>query len=599
MWIERVKLRLMRHSLALFLVAGMVATALAEEGQYRSKLIIKPKDAPGTAGGLSIEELEKQIDSLGEPYARSSAERHLARHYVEQKQYDKAIAYYRGALAAGGLSDIADREMQRELAQVYLLTENYGEAATTLERVLRSKLVPEAGDFLLLAQARYHLGNYVAVVAALDLLQEKGLALDVAQTRKALALYYRAGAFEQSERLLRQLLRLEPDNPQNWHQLASVYLQQNKKRQALDHLALAREKGVGFNERELLLLADLYAVNGNPYRAAQTLAEGLSAGTVTAGGRHYRRLFEFWLQAREQEKALDALSQAARLTGETELYLYLAQLQMERQAWRPMQQAVLAACSARLEDRYVGRANLLLGVSQLKLGDRPGARRSFINATLVGGVSPQAGQWLNLMEAAPPTEREGKRVVGPCYGSEGRYASLETAAAVEVAVAAPAGTPPVPDAGGFGFKTVPAQNLFYVEYDIPLAQLAADLRARAARLGVSLIKSGGSVDGPLQVIALGDAGVEPESGEVVLQVALPARGAPRAGGQFRLRHSEPFRCAYRVYEGPPEGLAQSWRAFARELRDTGHALSGEQRLLFPTAPASGNVRIEMQLGVEG
>jgi len=79
----------------------------------------------------------------------------------------------------------------------------------------------------------------------------------------------------------------------------------------------------------------------------------------------------------------------------------------------------------------------------------------------------------------------------------------------------------------------------------------------------------------------------------------PHGGAPRAGGQFRLRHSEPFRCAYRVYEGPPEGLAQSWRAFARELRDTGHALSGEQRLLFPTAPASGNVRIEMQLGVEG
>ena len=592
-------LRQLRPWLAVLLVVGTATLAAAQEGQYRSKLIIRPGEVPGGAGGLSIEELEQQIDSLADPYARSSAERHLARHYVEQKQYDKAIAYYLGALAAGGLSDIADREMQRELAQVYLLSENYTEAAATLERVLRSKLVPEANDFLLLAQARYHLGNYVAVVAALDRLQEKGLALDVAQTRKALALYYRAGAFEQSERLLRELLRLEPDNPQNWHQLASVYLQQNKKRQALDHLALARDKGVPFNERELALLADLYAANGNPYGAAQTLTEGLSAGTVTASGPRYRRLFEFWLQAREQDKALGALSQAARLTGDTGLYLYLAQLQMEQQAWHPMQQAVLAACSSRLEDRYVGRANLLLGVSQLKLGDRPGARRSFINATLVGGVSPEAAQWLKFMEAAPPTERESKRVVGPCYGSEGRYASLETTAAEEVAVAAPTGTPPATDAAGFGFKTVPAQSLFYVEADMPLAQLAADLRAKAARLGVSLIKSGGSVDGPLQVIALGDAGAEPEAGKVVLQVALPARGAPRAGGQFRLRHSEPFRCAYRVYDGPPEGLAQSWRAFARELRDAGHTLSGEQRLLFPTAPASGNVRIEMQLGVEG
>ena len=585
--------------LAALLMVGMAAPALAQEGQYRSKMIIKPGDASG--GELSVEELEKQIDSLGDPYARSSAERHLARHYVEQKQYDKAIAYYRGALDAGGLSDVADREMQRELAQVYLLSENYTEAAATLERVLGSKLVPEAGDFLLLAQARYHLGNYVAVVAALDRLQEKGLALDVAQTRKALALYYRAGAYEQSERLLGELLRLEPDNPQHWHQLASVYLQQNKRRQALDHLALAREKGVAFSDRELLLLADLHAVNRNPYGAAQTLAEGLSAGTVTASGLHYRRLFEFWLQAREQEKAMDALAQAARLTGDIELYLYLAQLQMERQAWRPMQQAVLAACSARLEDRYVGRANLLLGVSQLKLGDQPGARRSFINATLVGGVGPEAGQWLNFMEAAPPTERENKRVVGPCYGSEGKYASLQAAAGEEASATAPAETAPAADSAGFAFKTVPEQNLFYVEYDMPLAQLAAELRGKAARLGVSLIKSGGSVDGPLQVIALGDAGAGPgaEAGEPALQVALPARGAPRAGGPYRLRRSEPFRCAYRVYEGPPEGLAQGWREFARELSDTGHALSGEQRLLFPTAPTSGNVRIEMQLGVEG
>lgn len=596
MWIER---RPFRRWLAALLVTGMATAVPAQEGQYRSKLIVKPGSAPGAAEGLSVEELEKQIGSLDDPYARSSAERHLARHYVEQKQYGKAIEYYRGALAAGGLSDIADREMQRELAQVYLLSENYVEAAATLERVLRSKLVPEAGDFLLLAQARYHLGNYVAVVAALDRLQEKDLALDVAQTRKALALYYRAGAFEQSERLLRELLRLEPGNPQNWHQLASVYLQQNKKRQALDHLALAREKGVAFSERELLLLADLNAVNRNPYGAAQTLAEGLSTGIVTANGSNYRRLFEFWLQAREQDKAMQALSQAARLTGETELYLYLAQLQMERQAWRPMQQAVLTACAARLEDRYVGRANLLLGVSQLKLGDRPGARRSFINATVVGGVGPEAGQWLNFMEAAPPTEREGKRVVGPCFGSEGKYASLEAASEEEARATAPAETAPAAASTGFAFKTVPAQSLYYVEYDMPLAQLAADLRGKAARLGVSLIKSGGSVDGPLQVIALGGAGPGAEAGEPVLQVALPARGAPRAGGPFRLRRSEPFRCAYRVYEGPPEGLAQGWREFARELKDTGHALSGEQRLLFPAAPASGNVRIEMQLGLEG
>ena len=34
----------------------------------------------------------------------------------------------------------------------------------------------------------------------------------------------RAGAYDQCEELLRQLLKLEPKNPGHWHQLAAVYL---------------------------------------------------------------------------------------------------------------------------------------------------------------------------------------------------------------------------------------------------------------------------------------------------------------------------------------------------------------------------------------
>lgn len=58
--------------------------------------------------------------------------------------------------------------MLRELAQVYLLSENYAAAADALERALRIKLVPQAGDYLLLAQAYYQLGNLARVVGALD-----------------------------------------------------------------------------------------------------------------------------------------------------------------------------------------------------------------------------------------------------------------------------------------------------------------------------------------------------------------------------------------------------------------------------------------------
>jgi tetratricopeptide (TPR) repeat protein len=134
MWIEPVTpLRALPTGFCLVLLLGLALPAQAQEGQYRSKIRIDPSADLGGDTGLSVEELEKQISSITESYARSSAGRHLARHFVEQGEYDKAIDYYRTALAAGGLSDVANREMLREMAQVYLLDENYAEAANALE----------------------------------------------------------------------------------------------------------------------------------------------------------------------------------------------------------------------------------------------------------------------------------------------------------------------------------------------------------------------------------------------------------------------------------------------------------------------------------
>lgn len=227
MWIDGVRNGF--RTLICFTLAGIAVAALAEDGQYRSKILLVPDGAWAAGTELSIEQLERQMGSIEDAYAKSSAGRHLARHYVERKEYDKAIGYYKEALLVEGLSPIANREMLRELAQVHLLRKDYATAAQTLQQALAIDLVAEVADYLLLARAQHHLGKYVDVVATLDGMRQAGLALDVVQMRQALALYYRAGAYAQCELLLQRLLELQPDEPQHWTLLASVYLQQDKK----------------------------------------------------------------------------------------------------------------------------------------------------------------------------------------------------------------------------------------------------------------------------------------------------------------------------------------------------------------------------------
>jgi len=502
----------------LLLMAVMVsAVTLAEGGQYRSKVLLSPVGEMDKNAGMSIEELEQQINAIAEPYAKSSAGRHLARHYVNQGDYNKALEYYQTALAGEGLSDIANREMLREVAQLQLLMEDYAASVETLERALRIDLIPQVTDYLLLAQSHYRLGAYVDVVAALDRLQGQKLTMTVAQTHQALALYYRAGAYAQCEGLLLQLLKLEPENSENWHLLVSVYLQQNKKRAALDALVLAREKAVPFSERDVLLLADLHTVNENPYRAAEILSGALEAQEVEASGNNYRKLFELWFQAREKDRAQEALARAAQLTGDTQLYLYLAQLQMDGQSWQAMHKTMLAACSSQLEDRYVSRANLLLGVSQLKLGDDSGARRSFINATLIGGATEQAGQWLEFMQAEPASKNELMKIVGACYGAQDKRVAVAAVSEQAADVDADDNSGP----GTLAIKTVPAMQLYFTESKLPLAQIAPELKSIATRMNIALVRAQGSIDGPLYVISNRSG-----AGDEKLQIAFPEKTNP-------------------------------------------------------------------------
>ena len=580
-------------AICLLLAVGMAATSQGEEGQYRSKIRLDSGNELAQGAGISVKELEQQISSIADPYAKASAGRHLARHYVEQEQYDKAIDFYQTALRSKGLDDIANREMLRELAQVYLLSKNYSAAATALERALKIDLIPAATDYLLLAQAYYRQRKLLQVVKTLDRIGEQGLTLNMTQRRQALALYYQAGAYTQCEQLLRELLDAEPHNPDSWHQLASVYLQQGKRQRALDQLALAWEKSVPFREQDTLLFADLHAANGNPYGAAKILENALASKAVARSAAHYRKLFEFWLQAREKERAADALAQAASRSGDTELYLYLAQLRMEQEDWQAMHKTMLAACAKQLPDKYVSRANLWLGISQLKLGDEKAARRSFINATLIGGASNQAGQWLEFMNAEPATKREARRIEGVCYGSRDKRSA---ATAITVSQAGPGDTAQDGGQGGDNgavqIKIVGALRFFYQDYDGPLAELAAEAKNLAMRMGVSVIKSGGATDGPIHIISTGQQGVDHR-----LQLALPVKGAPRASGKYKIEQARPFKCAYLVHEGPLDSLGTIWGNFANAILDAGYQLTDERRLLFE-AGKEGGFKLELQLGIQ-
>jgi len=70
-------------------------------------------------------------------------------------------------------------------------------------------------------------------------------------------------------------------------------------------------------------MAQLYMQRETPYLAAKLLEKEMAAGRVQKDGKNYRLLSQAWQLAQEDEKAIPALKEAARLSSDGELDIRL------------------------------------------------------------------------------------------------------------------------------------------------------------------------------------------------------------------------------------------------------------------------------------
>lgn len=601
----------------IFIMVLIISGSLQAQEQYRSRMYIDLDVAPTENVSLSVGELEKKIGGFQDDATRASAEKFLAEHYAGQKDYDKAAEHIETALKNPATTSDTRRDMLGQLSRIYLLQKKYDKAAVSIGDYLAAKQstgsAADAEIYLLLAQVQYQRKNYVASSDALD----KALALQKNPSKEALqnalAIYYNAGNFERAGQIMQQLLAADINNAELWQQWVSLYLKGGKHAQALDVMALAWEKGIPFREQDIVLLTDLYAINKIPGRGARVLEDAIASGKIQSNSKINDRLFRLWMQAGERDKAEQALAQAANGSNDVELQLHLAQMQMEKSQWQSMQALVLKACDGALPERLVARANLLLGISQLKLGDKELARRSLINATVVGGAGQEAAQWLAFMKAEPATERERVGIAGPCSTADTR--SVFTAGMPDAAVVKPAAqtvAKPADNsrelaslanttgdtAAALDIKTTASERLYLGDYALTPQEMSSEVVALATKLGITIVKNGGKIAGPLYIIF--PAPFTSNSDKIKVRFGFPVTGNPAPSGRFQLVRDPGFKCVARHYEGSPEGVARAFAQLHADAVAQGLKLSGESRQIAGANNQAGgkSVSLDLQVGIQ-
>lgn len=629
----------MRISVLIFfaLVALLHATE-ASARQYKSRVFNDSEQELTAAELQNIEALEQAFTGYQDDYQIASAGQYLAREMVKNGEYEKAVQYYYQTLKSGGLP-LPDntagvsgnstapvlaapvlRQLRMELAQVLLRLNRPQEVIVLFDTSILTEFEHNITEQFLMARAQLALQQFHQVVALLKPIVENLAPLTSQQLKQLSAILYQAKALPLVVEVLTELRTRAPEDIDIARQLTGLHIRLEQYQQALDIWSLLYSQGLlqpsqdpsasQSYSQDILLLADLYARQQTPEKAARLLQQALQDGSMDNSHQYHYRLFEFWYRAKEIENAKKALWQNIQLSRDLQHALILAELLQQDQDWPALERLVLLGCESVLPDQYVGRINLFYGIALHKQGKNSDARRAFINASLVSGVKTQAREWLAFMAAAPASIEESSELWGPCLPDDPQIALPKNLASTDkeqqdssTQQASEITDKPAETMEKLTVTVLPANRLYTSRITTTAQDLQRDIKTKTFTLLKNLMRSGGQVEGNMHLLFTlesPDSAPENENNpQFKLGIGFPYSGVPSTRAGFKVVRLAKRNAVVRHYQGPGSELQSQWQALVIQALGQGMTPTGDAVTVFVSdTSGTDQLDVELQLMVE-
>jgi tetratricopeptide (TPR) repeat protein len=214
----------------------------------------------------------------------------------------------------------------------------------------------------------------------------------------AVSLNYEKSNYKKAESYLKKLAKINSKKKSYWSQLAGSLLNQNKSNEALAVLELAYKLDLLDKDGEIYNIASLYMQTDIPYHAAALLEKSLKDGKIKQNKKSYQMLSNAYVAARENKKALEPLTKAAKLSKDGKLYLHRGRLLLGEEQWKKAIESFdMAIKKGKLTSKggvYVEKA-----IAYIQLKDFKRASQNIQTAMKFEDSKKQAVKWKSYMEA--------------------------------------------------------------------------------------------------------------------------------------------------------------------------------------------------------
>lgn len=319
---------------------------------------------------------------------------------INAEDYVGAVADLVTALDKGFIPASEAKQTYYNISQIYLTTDNKSKALEYYDKWMRAGGQPDRNQKWTLTVLYTQLDRFgEAIKWAEQVYRQDGASAKREVTDTLLFLYDKTNNRVKKARLLEQLLERNPSERRLWDQIASDYFQSNNETKAFEVQKAMYLGGLLTTEEELMRIVNFYNSLDAPFQAAKILEKEINSGRIEKSYQRLELLANLYQVAREYEKAIPVIEQAAAIAPNGQMYERLGRSYSELREWAKAEDALTNAINkGGLKDS--GLAWVLIGQSRYERDDRSGARDAFRSANNRGGRG-----WIDFMAAEDTTAR--------------------------------------------------------------------------------------------------------------------------------------------------------------------------------------------------
>ena len=314
---------------------------------------------------------------------------------------DGAMAAYEELLRIPSVEDQIRKQTLYTMAQLLTMQEKYARALTILDQwfVLETNPAPE--PYILYAQNLYQVNRYPEMVKPIE------TALEVAEKRQLTVkedwyvllnfAYFQQEDYRKVRDIQKILLTYWPKKGY-WFSLAGAYTELGEDDNLMAAYEAAHTQGLLDKESEFSTMAQLYMQHEVPWKAAKLVEQEMASGRMKKDAKNYRMLSQALTLAAEDEMAIPALQEAARLSDEGELDLRLGNAYLNLGMYGECVSAIRAGIE-KGKIKSPDNAQISLGMCLYNEREYRNAIAAFREAGKTERSRRIANQWITVIES--------------------------------------------------------------------------------------------------------------------------------------------------------------------------------------------------------